>query len=345
MKINLKYLFLTAIASAGFAVAANAAEKVVTPPAAHQSEHGKLIAGQLNVGNQIKAKDTENFLDNLFPEEQEPEGDIFTEGWNSQSVNPFNAASVPNSKVLDVSKFHMPTKRSYVTSPYGWRARFGRMHKGVDLKVQVGDTIYATFDGRVRLTRNEGYKKGYGLYVVLRHNNQMETVYGHLSKFLVKPDQYVKAGDPIALGGNTGRSTGPHLHFETRYMGYAINPQAIFDFANHTTHTDTYTFTKTTYMNARNYKPDKAAYASMQNGKAPNQTGMNNAASKGVTVVNESTAATNKSAGKSQYYTVRRGDTVSRIAGRNNSSVSTICRLNGISANSKLKPGTTLRLR
>ena len=116
----------------------------------------------------------------------------------------------------------------YVTSPYGYRRRFRRMHKGIDLKVQTGDTVYAAFNGKVRLTKYE--RRGYGYYVVIRHENELETVYGHLSKFLVEPDQYVKAGDPIALGGNTGRSFGSHLHFETRFMGYAINPSAIFDF-------------------------------------------------------------------------------------------------------------------
>ena len=131
------------------------------------------------------------------------------------------------------------------------------MHKGIDLKVQIGDTIYAAFDGKVRLTKYE--RKGYGYYTILRHENGLETVYGHLSKFLVKPDQYVKAGDPIALGGNTGRSTGPHLHFETRFMGYAINPDAIFDFTNKTTQTDSYTFNKKTFEQRRDYYPNSRA--------------------------------------------------------------------------------------
>ena len=112
-------------------------------------------------------------------------------------------------------------------------------------------TVYAAFSGRIRLTKYE--RSGYGFYVIVRHENSLETVYGHLSRFLVKPDQYVKAGQPIALAGNTGRSTGPHLHFETRFMGYAINPEAIFDFRNRCTHTDTYLFTKSTYQEARNY--------------------------------------------------------------------------------------------
>lgn len=320
MRHSLKVLFLTAIASAGCPVAVSAGD-VIVPPAAHDAEHSDLIAGQLNIGNQIKVQDTEAFLGNLFPEEEEPEMDIYEEGWNSNMVNCYSGVAVPDMMTLDVSKFHMPTAPTYMTSPYGYRRRFRRMHKGVDLKVQIGDTIYAAFDGRVRLTKNEGRRKGYGMYVVVRHTNDMETVYGHLSKFLVQPDDYVKAGDPIALGGNTGRSTGPHLHFETRYMGYAINPSAIFDFNNHTTHTDSYTFTKSTYMNARDYTPDASTYARAQ---SPRKS---------------------TSAGGSKYYTIRRGDTLSRIASRHSTTVSKLCRLNGLSTSSKLSIGKKIRLK
>lgn len=322
---SLKYLLLAAFASAS-ALVAGAEEKIV-PPAAHQQRHSDLIAGQLNIGNQIKVEDTEAFLGNLFPEEEEPEMDIYTEGWNSQAVNCYSGISVPDEMNIDVTGFHMPTAPTYVTSPYGYRRRFRRMHKGIDLKVQIGDTIYAAFDGRVRIVRNQGRRKGYGLYVVIRHNNQLETVYGHLSKFLVQPDDYVKAGDPIALGGNTGRSTGPHLHFETRYMGYAINPSAIFDFANHTTHTDQYLFTKNTYMNARDYTPDAATYASANTNSASKKS------------------SGTSSAGRSSYYTIKRGDTLSRIAARHGTSVSKLCRLNGLSTSSRLTIGKKIRLK
>ncbi len=187
-------------------------------PGAHLAEHQDLIAGQVNIGNQIKVEDTEEFLDNLFEEEEEPGIDIYTEGWESQYVNCYQNAVVPQTQKIDVSKFAMPTP-GYVTSPYGYRKRFRRTHKGIDLKLNIGDTVRAAFSGKVRLTKYE--RAGYGYYVVIRHENELETVYGHLSKFLVKPDQYVKAGEPIALGGNTGRTTGPHLHIATRFMGYA----------------------------------------------------------------------------------------------------------------------------
>ncbi len=299
-------------------------------PSAHKAEHSDLIARQENIGNQISVKDTQQFLDQLFKEEEEPEMDIYTEGWESKRVNPFKESEVPSSKVIDVSNFHMPTP-GYITSPYGYRKRFRRQHKGVDLKLQIGDTVRAAFDGRVRLTNFE--RRGYGYYVIVRHPNGLETVYGHLSKFLVKPDQYVKAGEPIALGGNTGRSFGAHLHFETRFMGYPINPSAIFDFANQTVHTDQYTFDKRTYTQARNFDPAanqahaKEFLASQSSRKA------------------EAASTTSKAPRSTKSYTIRRGDTLSRIASRNGVTVRQLCQLNGLTTKSKLKPGKKLRLR
>ena len=234
---NINRIFLTALVALGTFTAGvlQAEAQSFKLPSAHKAEHRGLIAKQENIKNQISVDETKAFVDNLFKEEEEPEMDIYTEGWESKRVNAYTGMEVPDRKVIDVSNFVMPTP-GYMTSPYGYRPRFRRVHKGVDLKLQTGDTVRAAFDGRVRLTNFE--RKGYGYYVILRHPNGLETVYGHLSKFLVKPDQYVKAGDPIALGGNTGRSFGSHLHFETRFMGYPINPAAIFDFANQTVHTD-----------------------------------------------------------------------------------------------------------
>ena len=189
-----KTIIRITLAAAAVLTAASAWAQSYQLPSAHKAEHSDLIARQENIGNQISVKDTQQFLDQLFKDEEEPEMDIYTEGWESKRVNPFNEADVPSSKVIDVTNFHMPTP-GYITSPYGYRKRFRRQHKGVDLKLQIGDTVRAAFDGRVRLTNFE--RRGYGYYTILRHPNGLETVYGHLSKFLVKPDQYVKAGDPF----------------------------------------------------------------------------------------------------------------------------------------------------
>ena len=146
----------------------------------------------------------------------------------------------------------------------------------------------------------------------------METVYGHLSRFLVKPDQRVEVGQPIALGGSTGHSTGPHLHFETRFMGIAINPEAIFDFENQTTHTDVYTFNKNSYENSRNYAPSRYK-ASRGKGKY-------------------------RSGGKATHK-IRQGETLSSIAARNGTTVAKLRQLNGLGNSSNIRAGKTLRVR
>jgi murein DD-endopeptidase MepM/ murein hydrolase activator NlpD len=116
-----------------------------------------------------------------------------------------------------------------ITSTYGWRNK--AMHRGIDIDLEKGDTVASAFDGIVRYATRGG---GFGNVVIIRHHNGLETVYAHLSKILVKPDQYVSAGDIIGLGGNTGHSTGSHLHFEIRFKGATINPQAIISFSDKT---------------------------------------------------------------------------------------------------------------
>ncbi len=133
---------------------------------------------------------------------------------------------VPANYKIDLRGFCMPTPSRKINSPFG--PRWGRQHEGLDIKVYIGDTIRAAFDGKVRICKYNG--GGYGYYIVIRHPNGLETLYGHLSKQIVKKDQVVRAGEPIGLGGNTGKSNGSHLHFETRVLGQPINPALMFDF-------------------------------------------------------------------------------------------------------------------
>ena len=123
--------------------------------------------------------------------------------------------------VDDIHKdFDCPVQ-GIVTSRYGYRK--GRYHNGIDLNLRTGDTVKAAFSGRVRYAKwNDG---GFGNLVIIRHHNGLETFYAHLSKHLVAPDQEVKAGEPIGLGGNTGRSFGAHLHFEVRFYDAPMNPE------------------------------------------------------------------------------------------------------------------------
>lgn len=305
--------------------------------------HNNLLAKQNRVKDQIRVQEAQKYAADLY-EECEPEPDIYTEGWDSNLVNCYKDANVPNTKVLDVRHYVMPIKGNYVTSHYGYRPQFGRTHKGIDLRAAIGDTVYSAFSGRVRLTRFE--RGGYGFYVIVRHENGLETVYGHLSRFLVKPDQYVKAGQPIALSGNTGRSTGPHLHFETRFMGYAINPEAIFDFANRCTHTDSYTFSKANYTKARDYAPSNRYNAAKKATTDAKETASN---AKNVRKEQASATSTRKSTKESRAnsrstYKVREGDNLTKIAAANNMSVAQLKKLNGLTSDN-VTTGKVLRVK
>ncbi|MDE6697336.1 MAG: M23 family metallopeptidase, partial [Muribaculaceae bacterium] len=115
-----------------------------------------------------------------------------------------------------------------ITSKFGWRPQFQRVHHGVDLHLNIGDTVRAALSGTVERISYDA--DGYGHYVVMSHPDGMETVYGHLQYALVGQGQAVNAGQPLAIGGNTGNSTGPHLHFEARLNGVAVDPMLLFDF-------------------------------------------------------------------------------------------------------------------
>jgi murein DD-endopeptidase MepM/ murein hydrolase activator NlpD len=156
--------------------------------------------------------------------------------WDSKTVDPYKIDPSDFKDTLNIvlydslsgQSWSMPMKPCRVTSHFG--ARWHRWHYGTDIDVEIGDPIYATFDGVVRISRyNPG---GYGNYIMIRHYNGLETLYGHMSALKVNVGDYVKAGDIIGLGGNTGRSTGPHLHFEVRYAGNAFDATSVFDFPN-----------------------------------------------------------------------------------------------------------------
>lgn len=156
--------------------------------------------------------------------------------WDSRKVNPYDLDGEKFKDTVDVRLFNcnhdlawsMPITNTHETSPFGLRR--SRWHYGTDLRLSIGDTVRSVFDGIVRMAQYDRY--GYGHYVLVRHYNGLETLYGHLSKRKVSVGQEVRAGELIGLGGNTGRSTGPHLHFEVRYQGNAIEPTTMFDFEN-----------------------------------------------------------------------------------------------------------------
>ena len=323
LKSTVAFLFACSLACTGFT--AQAEEETVN---IHTQRHQELLQDQstveeeINLIDSVALKHLQEVEDLLFPA-----SDIYGEIWNQERVNPYNAKNMqlPDSARIDVSKSCMPTN-GYITSNYGWRRK--RMHRGVDLKVQIGDTIRSAFDGKVRLTKFE--RRGYGYYVIIRHDNGLETIYGHLSKFLVKPDQIVKAGEPIALGGNTGRSTGAHLHFETRYLGMDINPNAIFDFHAQTIRNKYFSFSP-------NLLATKGPSSIHVEGTKYGPNGGRSYASTKTTG--------SKNSGSVATYRVRKGDTLSHISQRSGVSVNRLCQLNGIKKTSTLRPGQVLRLR
>ena len=178
---------------------------------------------------------------------------------------------------------------------------------------------------------------GYGNFVVIRHYNGLETIYGHMSKHLVKPDQEVRAGEPIGLGGNTGRSTGSHLHFETRLCGVALNPALMFDFRNQDVIGDFYTFRRSSYSR-------ESAQATRLRGVG----GAVSASNGGEDQLYTESASSKRSAAtaarsNTRFHKVRRGETLSSIARKRNTTVNAICKLNHISKNIRLRPGQILK--
>lgn len=223
-------------------------------PDRHDQQHQDLIAAQRPIAADIKLVNTMKFIEQLKQEELS-DNEIFNEYWESQLVNPYQGVEIPEMKLIDVSGYTHPLEDGKISSRFGYRPRFRRMHFGMDIAVKTGTPVVAAFDGVVRMCKFE--RRGYGYYIVVRHDNGLETIYAHLSKFVAEPNQRVKAGETIALSGNTGRSTGPHLHFETRYLGMKINPEAIIDFENKVPHKDVFTFDKKSCEKAQNYKPAK----------------------------------------------------------------------------------------
>lgn len=300
---------------------------IVTLPAHAQD----LLAKQAPVDRRMKMVDTLALRPAMENEEARLTANALYEDWNNTYAH--RATELPDSFRINLKHFCMPTESRVVTSNFG--PRWGRTHKGIDIKVYIGDTIRAAFSGKVRMVKYEA--AGYGKYVVIRHQNGLETIYGHMSDWLVKEDEVVKAGQPIGLGGNTGRSTGSHLHFETRLCGVALNPALMFDFRNQDVVDDYYMFRKDRYES-------ESIAANQLRGKVGN--GSYTAAE----VRGEKTQANN--AGKERienknaeirYHKVAAGETLYSIAKRRKVTVDDLCRLNHITRDIKVRPGQLLR--
>ena len=297
---------------------------VVTSTTANAQD---LLARQAPVDRKMAAVDTIMLRNITMREELEsPSADLYA-NWDNKYAH--RATELPETYKIDLRHFTMPTTSRVITSNFG--SRWGRQHKGLDIKVYIGDTIRAAFSGKVRIVRYEA--GGYGKYIVIRHNNGLETIYGHLSKQLVEENQEVRSGEVIGLGGNTGRSTGSHLHFETRLCGVALNPALMFDFRAQDVTGDYYAFNKETYDNESTNatrlrgKQDSSTYASTN---SSDDYATNKRTTSGLT-------------DQISYHKVKKGETLERIAKKRGVTVEQICKLNHITKTMRLRPGQILR--
>lgn len=308
---------------------------------------------------------------------------VYTENWINDVTFVFEnikATDLPETTIIPLlqpdEKF-TPTWYGKLSSAYKWR--WGRQHHGVDLGLKTGDSIYAAWDGIVRYAKWN--RAGYGNCVIIRHKNGLETLYAHLSKISVSPNQYVSSGDVIGLGGSTGRSYGPHLHFEIRYKDFSINPELIIDYNTQTLRADTFQFVKA-YLKGSRYSGDmnvridtsteqmvSAGTASGKdtlvagNGYPPiiahpsnpsaelrsNEQVSTPTSAERKTVSNPTSVTAKKKAASTKKltktYTIKKGDTYTSIAKKTGVTIASLKKLNPRQKETLLMPGKTIRIR
>lgn len=258
------------------------------------------------------SSDSAMITSELFSLDILPAQSIYGRSWDHENVDlpKYDLAQMKlgfKLSLIDSNCGYVHPFSGVITSSYGWRR--SRWHKGIDIDLEVGDPVYAAFDGLVRIQRyNPG---GYGNYVMIRHYNGLETLYAHLSKSIVEINQTVRAGDVIGYGGNTGRSTGSHLHFETRLMGQAFDPSRIIDFNTFQIKDPNPFINHTWFPYIKNGNPNIQVYP----------------------------------ASAKRYHKIRSGDTLYGLSLKYGTSVNTICKLNGIRRTTVLQIGRSLRVK
>ena len=236
--------------------------------------------------------------------------------WDSRTIDPYNINPLEFNEAIDIKLYDPPANRFWsapleegkMTSNFGYR--WGRWHTGADLDLETGDPVYAAFDGIVRVVGWDG--NGYGRYVLLRHYNGLETLYGHLSKQTVETGQLIKAGDQLGLGGNSGRSYGAHLHFETRFEGNPFSPLNIYSFPANTINSDHFVLTSNVWDYLRGGRTSDISFKPKMK--------------------------------RTVLHRVRSGETVSSIASRYGMSVSALTRKNHLTSRARIRPGQKLRV-
>ena len=259
----------------------------------------------------------------ILAEDYKNDPEVFNDHWDLTAIHAYKDVelnSLPEATAIrlvdSLESYHYPYI-GRITSRYG--PRKGRAHQGIDLALKTGDPIYATFDGKVRISKAAG---DYGNLVVIRHNNGLETYYAHLSKRDVEVGDWVVAGQQIGLGGSTGRSTGPHLHYEVRYKGQSFDPERIVDFASGNLRRDELLLKRRHFSIYSKYEQnfDDEVEAEKEE------------------------EAERKAAAAIKYHTVRSGDTLGALARKYGTTVTRLCQLNGIQSTSILRIGQRLRV-
>lgn len=242
--------------------------------------------------------------------------------WDNDRIRTTKSAGINKSDTTMIvlrkeneSPFVFPHK-GRLLSPFGPRGR--RIHTGTDVKLNLGDSVLCAFDGKVRIAKRYS---GYGNMVVVRHNNGLETLYGHLSKILVEPNDDVKAGSLLGLGGRTGHATTEHVHYETRFRGEPFNSSLYIDFDTFTLKTDTLYITGKTFE-----VPASKKYSLARS-------------SQGVSYSRE------KSTSSPTWHTIKKGDSMYSIARKYKTTPKILCKLNKCTLKKMLKPGGKIRVR
>lgn len=289
-----------------------------------EKESSKYTLGILNDTTQYK-KSLIQFGDYDNDAAAESEEDILYASFDTKAIHylqKFNYSNLTTSIPVRLTnersrKYYTCPVEGIVSSHFG--PRRNRWHYGTDIAMRMGSPIKAMFDGVVRISNWAG---GYGNLIVIRHDNGLETYYGHLSKSLVTNNQRVKAGEIIGLVGSTGHSTGPHLHLEVRYLGAAINPEHMIDFSNYTLKSDNEMF----YLTRNDFKSTytRSTASSSSNVRLAKSTPI-------------------KSTRSGRSYTIRKGETLGEIAKRNGTTVKKLCKLNNIKGSS-IKEGQKIKV-
>lgn len=244
---------------------------------------------------------------------------VMTDHWTNTTFNPYKKErpKYPFKITFEDTTYASPIKRKkVVTSRYGWRNR--KPHRGIDIDLITGDKVMAMFDGKVRYVK---YVLGHGLTVVIRHANGLETIYSHLSRQLVKPNQLVKKGQVIGKGGTTGNARGSHLHLVVSYKGVFMNPEYLFDFGK-----------ENKVRNKEIWVTKKWATPYMHSSKRQTKVEL-------CTSYDEAIESEKK---QRKIYVVKRGDTLSKISHKYNVSITSLCKTNAIRRNSVLRVGQKL---